>query len=114
MPYIDKPIIKKYYSIGEVAGMFGVATSLLRFWEKEFDSINPKKSKNGKRQYVQADIDNVKVIFHLVKEKGHTLAGAKDLLKNQGDRSKQKIEIIESLSSLKVFLTELRSNLSDD
>lgn len=112
MPYKDKPILKKYYSIGEVADMFGVATSLLRFWEKEFPELNPKKNRNGKRQYMQKDIDLVKVIYHLVKEKGYTLSGAKDMLKEDRSEPEKKIEVVESLEEIKGFLIDLRSSLS--
>ncbi len=112
MPYKEKPILKKYYNIGEVADMFGVATSLLRFWEKEFDEVNPKKNRNGKRQYTQKDIDNVKLIYHLVKEKGYTLAGARDIIKSQGNKSKNKLDVINSLKDVRNFLADLRSNIS--
>ena len=73
---------KLYYSIGEVAEMFEVNTSLIRFWENEFDIIKPQKNKKGNRLFTKKDIDNFHVIFHLVKEKGYTLEGAKKKLKN--------------------------------
>ena len=111
MPYKEKPIVKKYYNIGEVADMFGVATSLLRFWEKEFKEINPKKNKNGKRQYTQKDIDKVKIIYGLVKEKGFTLSGAKDILKKDDNTPQKKIEVIKSLQEIRNFLDDLRSNI---
>ena len=95
MPYKEKVIEKKYFSIGEVAEMLDVATSLIRFWESEFDIIKPKKNRKGNRQFTREDIDNVKMIYHLVKEKGYTLQGAKDLLKNGSDTLKEKVEIIE-------------------
>ena len=72
----EKQPLKVYYSIGEVADMFGVNTSLIRFWEKEFDVIKPHKNKNGNRQFTKADIDNFHLIYHLVKEIGMTLKGA--------------------------------------
>ena len=72
----EKQPLKVYYSIGEVADMFGVNTSLIRFWEKEFDVIKPHKNKKGNRQFTKADIDNFHLIYHLVKEKGMTLKGA--------------------------------------
>ena len=74
---------KLYYSIGEVAKAFKVKTSLLRFWENEFDSIKPKKKLNGTRKYSQKDIESIQLIYHLVKEKGMTLAGAKSLIKEK-------------------------------
>ena len=81
MPYKDTDIVKLFYSIGEVAEMFDVNTSLIRFWEKEFDIIKPKKNKKGNRLFTAEDIDNFKVIYNLVKEQGLTLEGAKKYLK---------------------------------
>jgi DNA-binding transcriptional MerR regulator len=112
MPYKEKVIEKKYFSIGEVAEMLDVATSLIRFWESEFDIIKPKKNRKGNRQFTREDIDNVKLIYHLVKEKGYTLQGAKDLLKNGNDALKEKIEIIDSLRKVKSFLIEIRSKFA--
>ncbi len=111
MPYKEKVIEKKYFSIGEVADMLGVATSLIRFWETEFDIIKPKKNRKGNRQFTREDIDNVKLIFHLVKEKGYTLQGAKDLLKNNNDTLQEKVEIIDSLKRVKRFLLEIRDRI---
>lgn len=112
MPYKEKVIEKKYFSIGEVAELLDVATSLIRFWESEFDIIKPKKNRKGNRQFTREDIDNVKLIYHLVKEKGYTLQGAKDLLKNGNDVLKEKIEIIDSLKKVKNFLLEIRSKFA--
>ncbi|MEM1407020.1 MAG: MerR family transcriptional regulator [Bacteroidota bacterium] len=108
MPYKEKVIEKKYYAIGEVADMFKVATSLIRFWESEFDVIRPKKNRKGNRQFTKEDIENVKLIYHLVKEKGFTLQGAKDMLKNDTGEVKDKMEIIDSLNKVRQFLLELR------
>ena len=85
MPYKEKEIQKLYYSIGEVAAMFGVNTSLIRFWEKEFDIIKPSKNKKGNRLFSAEDLENFKKIFILVKGEGHTLHGAKEKLKNWKD-----------------------------
>lgn len=112
MPYKEKTIEKKYYAIGEVAVMFNVATSLIRFWESEFDVIKPKKNRKGNRQFTKEDIENVKMIYHLVKERGFTLQGAKDMLKNKSDDVKNKMEIIDSLTKVKSFLVDLRKNIS--
>ncbi|MCG8306062.1 MAG: MerR family transcriptional regulator [Cytophagales bacterium] len=112
MPYKEKVIEKKYFSIGEVAEMLDVATSLIRFWESEFDIIKPKKNRKGNRQFTKEDIDHVKLIYHLVKEKGYTLQGAKDLLKNGNDTLKEKIEIIDSLKKIKNFLKEIRAKFA--
>ncbi|MFM2207729.1 MAG: hypothetical protein RL213_1704 [Bacteroidota bacterium] len=81
MPYKEKEIEKLYYSIGEVADMFGVNTSHIRFWSNEFDVIRPATNKKGNRLYTRDDIDNFRKIYHLVKEKGYTLRGAKTELK---------------------------------
>jgi DNA-binding transcriptional MerR regulator len=112
MPYKEKVIEKKYFSIGEVAEMLDVATSLIRFWESEFDIIKPKKNRKGNRQFTKEDIENVKLIYHLVKEKGYTLQGAKDLLKNGNDVLKEKIEIIDSLKKIKNFLKDIRAKFA--
>ncbi|HYG51422.1 MAG TPA: MerR family transcriptional regulator [Flavobacteriales bacterium] len=83
MPYKSKPTQKLYYSIGEVADMFGVNTSLIRFWENEFDILKPSKTKKGNRMFTAQDIENIKIIFKLVKGEGYTLQGAKEKLKMQ-------------------------------
>jgi len=104
-------ITKLYYSIGEVAKMFGVNNSLIRFWEKEFDILKPKKNAKGNRLFTQKDLDNLKVIYHLVKERGFTLEGAKKKLReNKGDTI-QNEEIVERLKDIRKFLVELRDNL---
>jgi DNA-binding transcriptional MerR regulator len=112
MPYKEKTIEKKYFSIGEVAGMLSVSTSLIRFWESEFDIIRPKKNRKGNRQFTREDIDNVRLIYHLVKEKGYTLQGAKELIRNSGDHLPEKVEIIDSLKKIRSFLVNIRKQLS--
>jgi DNA-binding transcriptional MerR regulator len=104
-------IQKRYYTIGEVAEKFNVNTSLIRFWETEFDILRPKKNKKGDRQFTQKDIDCVQTIYHLVKEKGYTLQGAKDIIKASGKEQSEKAALIASLEKLKSFLTDLRNNL---
>lgn len=111
MPYKEKDIEKKYFSIGEVAEVFKVAPSLIRFWESEFEILNPKKNKKGNRQFTKEDIDNLTVIFHLVKEKGYTLQGAKEALKNSQKKPVDKVEVIKSLEKVKDFLIELKKSL---
>lgn len=111
MPYKEKAIEKKYFTIGEVAAEFGVATSLIRFWESEFDSINPKKNRKGNRQFTKADIEHIKVIYHLVKERGFTLQGAKDMLKNDNQTVRSKMDTIESLKNIRTFLVELKQQM---
>ena len=111
MAYKEKEIEKLYYSIGEVAEIFNVAPSLIRFWESEFDIIKPKKNRKGNRQFTKEDIDNVRTIYHLVKEKGFTLQGAKEMLRNDNNSLKDRIELIDSLKSVRKFLVELRDKL---
>lgn len=108
MPYKEKKIEKLYYSIGEVAKMFNVKTSLIRFWEKEFDVIKPKKNKKGNRFFTKQDIDNFHLIYHLVKEKGMTLTGAKKKLKENKDDTINNFEIIKSLEEIRRLLLELK------
>ncbi len=100
-----------YYSIGEVAKMFNVNTSLIRFWEKEFDIIKPKKNKKGNRLFTQQDVDNFYVIYNLVKERGYTLQGAKEKLKKNKDNTIKNIEIVKSLNKVKNFLIEIKKEL---
>src|SRR4051812_19333256 len=89
MPYKEKEIEKLYYSIGEVAKMFEVNTSHIRFWSKEFDVIKPATNKKGNRLYTKADVENIKKIYHLVKQKGFTLKGAKIELREERKRDKE-------------------------
>jgi DNA-binding transcriptional MerR regulator len=111
MAYKEKEIEKVYYSIGEVSEMFSVAPSLIRFWESEFELIQPKKNRKGNRQFTKEDINNVKIIYHLVKEKGFTLQGAKEILKSDVQTVNQKIELIESLKNIRHFLLEVKDKL---
>lgn len=111
MPYKEHAIEKKYYTIGEVATKFEVATSLIRFWETEFSTINPKKNKRGNRQFTKEDIEQLKLVYHLVKEKGYTLQGAKDIIYQQKTKASSNLEAIESLKKVKDFLINLKQNL---
>jgi DNA-binding transcriptional MerR regulator len=111
MAYKEKEIEKLYYSIGEVAEIFTVAPSLIRFWESEFDIIKPKKNRKGNRQFTKEDIDNVRTIYHLVKEKGFTLQGAKEMLRNDSQAVKDKMEMLDSLRNVRKFLVELREKI---
>ena len=103
--------LKLYYSIGEVAEMFGVNTSLIRFWEKEFDVIKPHKNKKGNRQFTKADVDNFHLIYHLVKEKGMTLKGAQQQLKNRKDETELHFELINRMKGIKDELLSIKSQL---
>lgn len=111
MAYKEKKIEKKYFSIGEVAAQLNVATSLIRFWENEFDIIKPKKNRKGNRQFTKEDIDNVRLIYHLVKEKGYTLQGAKDMLKNNSQQVQDKLQLIEGLKEVRTFLVDIQKRL---
>ena len=102
---------KLFYSIGEVAKMFDVNTSLVRFWEKEFNIIKPKKNKKGNRLFTQSDVDNFHVIFHLVKERGFTLEGAKKKLAENKEDTFANVEVVKSLKNIKSFLLEIKKEL---
>jgi DNA-binding transcriptional MerR regulator len=111
VPYKEKETSKLYYTIGEVSEMFDVNTSLIRFWEKEFDILKPKKSKKGNRLFTKDDVDNFKLIHHLVKERGFTLNGAKDKLKKHKFEAKKEVEMVQSLEKVKKFLLALKKEL---
>ena len=111
MPFKEKETVKLYNSIGEVAKIFNVNTSLIRFWEKEFDVIKPSKNKKGNRMFTQKDVDNFHLIFNLVKERGFTLEGAKQHLKDSKTGAASDFEMIQSLNKLKEFLQELKKGL---
>ncbi len=105
--------LKLYYSIGEVAQMFNVTETLLRFWEKEFPTISPQKAGRGIRQYTKADIEQVKLVHHLVKERGMTLQGARDTIRR--DKSKtvnRNIEVIEKLKDIRSQLQTIGKELN--
>ena len=101
---------KLYYSISEVADMFGVNTSLIRYWEKEFDCIRPVKNKKGNRQFTPADVENLRKIYHLTKECGFTIAGAKEQMR-VADVENEKLKAIDTLAEIKQFLQELKEAL---
>lgn len=111
MPKKKPPSSKVYYSIGEVAKIFHVNTSLIRFWEKEFEVLRPYKNKKGNRLFTQRDMDNLHTIYHLVKERGFTLKGAKEKLRNNPDAVKKDIEIKKTLDKMQTFLMGVKENL---
>ncbi len=100
-----------YYSIGEVSKIFNVNTSLIRFWEKEFSILKPKKNAKGNRLFTQKDVDNLHVIFNLVKERGFTLDGAKKKMKENKDDSLNDVEMLKSLKKVRSFLLDLKEEL---
>ncbi|PWG06187.1 MerR family transcriptional regulator [Polaribacter aquimarinus] len=108
--YVELPE-KRYYKIGEVAKAFHVNTSLIRFWEKEFDIIKPKKNAKGNRLFTQDDIKNFQLIFNLVKERGFTLEGAKQKLKKNPDILFDNQEIITRLEGVKAELIKIKNQL---
>lgn len=98
-----------FYSIQEVADHFAVNVSLLRFWEKEFDNINPKKTAGGTRQYTRENIQQVEIVYHLVKEKGMTLEGARQTLKSKKDEEEKRVEMLSRLTEIKKELLSLEA-----
>ena len=103
--------LKLYYSIGEVAEMFGVTDSLIRFWEKEFPQLKPKRAGRGVRQYTEDDIRLLKLIYHLVKERGMTLPGARRQLKNHKETTVRNLELLERLKAIREELVGMRNAL---
>lgn len=111
MTYNTSKDLKMYYSISEVAKMFNVNESLLRYWEKEFPIIAPRKAGGNVRQYRKEDIENIRLVYHLVKEKGMTLQGAKQRLKANKEKTVQTAEIVERLKQIREELVNLRNSL---
>ena len=104
--------LKLYYSIKEVAQMFGVAQSLIRFWEKEFpQQLKPKRAGRAVRQYTKEDIEQLKLIYHLVKERGMTLPGARQRLNNHKDATERNFELVERLRAIREELVGMRDAL---
>ncbi|MCL5246867.1 MerR family transcriptional regulator [Cellulophaga sp. 20_2_10] len=102
---------KRYYGIGEVAKAFNVNTSLIRFWEKEFDVLKPKKNAKGNRKFTPQDIKNLQLIYHLVKERGFTLDGAKTHLKEEKKKTLSNFDIIQKLENVKSELLKIKDQL---
>ena len=102
---------KRYYGIGEVAKAFKVNASLIRFWEKEFDVLQPKKNAKGNRKFTPQDIKNLQLIYHLVKERGFTLDGAKIHLKEEKQKTLSNFDIIQKLERVKAELNKIKDQL---
>lgn len=102
---------KRYYSIGELAKAFNVNASLIRFWDKEFDVLKPKKNAKGNRMFTPEDVKNLQLIYHLVKERGFTLDGAKVHLKAGQKKSLDKMEIVKKLEAIKSNLINIKNEL---
>jgi DNA-binding transcriptional MerR regulator len=111
MPYKEQKVEKLFYSIGEVAGILEVPVSTVRLWENEFTILKPMKNKKGNRLFTPADLKNLKIIHHLLKEEGMTLLGVKKKLTGKWDETDYKYEINESLQNIKSILLELKDNM---
>jgi len=110
--FLMAEIEKKYFGITEVSAQVDLSASLIRFWESIFDQIRPRKNKKGVRQYTKEDILLIKQIKYLVKEKGYTLQGAKEALKNEIKTSSKKDELIHTLKEAKLFLEKIKEAIS--
>ena len=108
MPYKEQKIEKLFYTIGEVAEMFEVNTSLIRYWEKEFDIIKPQRNKKGNRLFTKKDVENFYIIYHLVKERGLTLEGAKRKMHDNREDTINNFEVVKSLESIKEMLLDVK------
>ncbi|MDA9874779.1 MAG: MerR family transcriptional regulator [Flavobacteriaceae bacterium] len=108
--HLDLPI-KRYYRIGEIAKAFNVNASLIRFWDKEFEALKPKKNAKGNRRFTPEDVQNLKLIYNLVKERGYTLEGAKTYLKEQDQKSLDNFKIITKLEGVKNELMKIKNQL---
>ena len=104
---------KLYYSISEVSAMFGVNASLIRFWEKEFDIIKPRKNAKGNRLFAQQDIDHIALIHHLVKERRLTLEGARQKIRQNRDDAEHTFQIVQSLKKVRAMLMEIKENIDE-
>ena len=102
---------KIYYSIGEIAKLLKVNNSLIRFWEKEFDIIKPKKNSRGNRIFTKNDVSNLQLIYHLLKEKKYTIKGAKKKIRDNKDGVKKNFEVIQNLQNIRQKLAEIRDQL---
>jgi len=107
-----EPDEKIYYSIGEVSKIIGISTSKIRFWEKEFDSIKPKKNKKGNRIFNKKELNKLKLIHHLLKEKKYTIDGAKKKMRKNPEKTETHQKVIENLKKIKAELIEIRKNLN--
>lgn len=111
MPYKETEIKKVYFAIGEVAEMFDVSTSLIRYWEGEFKILKPRKDRKGNRLFTTKDIDNLHLIYHLVKERGYTLDGAKRKLRENKSETVNHFEVVKSLKKVRAFLVDMKDNM---
>ncbi len=114
MPKIDPTqLTKRYYSIGEVAELFGLSTSLIRFWENEFDEIKPHKNSKGDRRFTPENILQIELVYHLVKERGFTLNGAKQEILRLKAMEKKRKKSLKALAELRAFLADMKEQLKE-
>jgi DNA-binding transcriptional MerR regulator len=111
VPYKKPKIEKVFYSIGEVADLFGVNTSKIRFWENEFDILKPHKNNKGNRMFTLDDIENLKLINHLLKERGMTIKGAQKKLKENKEDTLQNFEVVSRLQEIRQMLVEIKEEM---
>jgi len=111
VPYKKPKVEKILFSIGEVSEMFGVNTSNIRFWENEFDILKPHKNAKGNRMFTKEDIENLKIIYHLLKEKGMTIKGAQKKLKDNKEDTFENFEVVKKLQEIRQLLVEIKEEL---
>lgn len=111
MPYKEIKIEKVFYPIGEAAAMLDVPVSTVRFWENEFDILKPMKNKKGNRLFTPADMKNLKIIHHLLKNEGMTISGVKKKLSEKLDETDYKFEVSETLLKIKDILLDIKNNI---
>ena len=111
MPYQEKEIEKRYYSIGEVSEQLKLTASQIRYWESEFDALKPQKDRRGNRLFTKEDMATIQLIHYLLKEKGYTIEGANTKLKTERKEAQRKMELTDSLNRIKAFLIELKEEL---
>ncbi len=111
MPYREKKVEKPYYQIGEVSEMFSEPVSTIRFWENEFEILRPKKNNKGNRLFMQEDIRNLKLIHHLLREKGMTIEGARKYLKNNRGDADYRQEIADTLRNIREILLDIKDEI---
>jgi len=113
VPYKEPKIEKVFYSIGEVSEMFGVNPSLIRFWDKEFTTLKPTKNRKGNRLFTPEDLEHFRLIYHLVKEKGMTIKGARQLLQKNKEGTANTFEVVKRLLGIKEQLIAIRDELEE-
>ena len=106
---------KVYFKIGEIARKFNVSTSLIRYWEQQFDFIKPRKNAKGRRYYTRKDLDRITIVYHLIKERGMTIQGTREYFeKYHSDKAGEKVELIATLKKTKEFLQDIKSMLEEE